>query len=131
MSDASEVRSTILELEDDRQHAMLAGDVGRLDQLLSDDLVYMHTTGDHDTKESYLAAVRDSYVEYKYLERLEEHVVVHGEVAYITGHHIGLSILDGLPRLIDSFYLAIWKVVDDRWRFCAWQSTANSRSARH
>ena len=131
MSDESEVHSVIVGLEDDRQHAMLVGDVERLDQLLSDDLVYMHTTGDHDTKESYLAAVRDSYVEYKYLERLEEHVVVHGEVAYITGHHIGLSILGGLPRLIDSFYLAIWKLVDGGWRFCAWQSTANSRSERH
>lgn len=122
---AGDVEAHIRALDDERMQAMLAADVDRLGQLLSDDLVYMHTTGDRDTKTSYLGKVRSAFVEYKYIERVEERTFVHGEVAYVTGRHIGLSVLEGQPRLMDSFFLAIWKVVGGRWRLCAWQATAH------
>jgi ketosteroid isomerase-like protein len=127
---SQEVEAAIRELDDDRMRAMIGGDADRVAELLSDDLVYMHTTGDRDTKESYLAKLRSGFVEYKYIERLEERVFVHGEVAYLTGWHIGLSILEGQPRLMDSYFLAIWKVVEGGWKLCAWQATAHLPAAR-
>ena len=50
-SDIAEIR----DLEERRYAAMKAGDIDVLEDLLHDDLAYMHSTGDLESKEGYLA----------------------------------------------------------------------------
>jgi hypothetical protein len=49
----------IRNLEDSRYAAMLAKDIDTLNFLLHDDLTYVHSTGDIDTKQSYMAGLND------------------------------------------------------------------------
>jgi hypothetical protein len=48
----------ILALEEKRFAAMVSGDLGALDALLHQDLVYTHSSAVVDTKASYLEAIR-------------------------------------------------------------------------
>jgi len=51
-NDTGSVADQIHALEVERYAAMIAGDVEALGRLLSDRLVYSHSTGDHDSKAS-------------------------------------------------------------------------------
>ena len=46
-------------LEDRRYAAMLAGDADGIADLLHDELIYMHSIGGADSKDSYLRTLRD------------------------------------------------------------------------
>ena len=92
--------------------------------------VYVHTTGDRDTKDSYLEALRSRYVYYLHLHREREAIVIQGVAAVATGRQIGLSVLDGNPGLIDSLYLAVWVRGDPGWQLFAWHATKFSLTAR-
>ena len=109
-----------------RQVAMMAGDVDALGALLSDELVYVHTTGDTDTKVSYLEAVRSGFVRYRHLEHVDQSVVVRPESVITAGRQVGLSLLRGEPRLIDSAYLSVWVLEDGVWRLGAWHATVHA-----
>ena len=54
----------IARLEEDRYGAMLDKDVAILARRLDDDLVYMHSSGVADTKESYIRGLRDGAWDY-------------------------------------------------------------------
>ncbi|WP_189338407.1 nuclear transport factor 2 family protein [Sphingobium sp. SCG-1] len=65
------LRDAIERKEDERLCALIAADVGRLDQLLSDGLIFVHPNGRVDSKANYLAnlAVRNPYLDIKVVER--------------------------------------------------------------
>lgn len=54
----------IIALEKRRYQAMLDGDLATLSDLCSDKLYYIHSNGDRDDKESYLAKVRSNVFVY-------------------------------------------------------------------
>src|SRR5262245_55168094 len=47
----------VWQLEGQRRAAQLAGDLKTLDALCAEEMTYTHTTGEVDTKKSYLAAL--------------------------------------------------------------------------
>ena len=55
-----------LALEEGRRLALLAGDVAALQDLLAQELIYVHSTGVTDTKESYVNKLSRGVL--KYLE---------------------------------------------------------------
>ena len=109
--------------EDRRYAAMLAADTAALGDLLSETLIYVHTTGDTDTRQSYLDAVRTGFVEYRHLERRDERWVIRPGLVLSAGRQLGLSLLQGKPGLIDVAYLSAWTLEDDSWRLAAWHAT--------
>lgn len=119
--------SAVRGVEDIRYAAMLAGDLDVLSEVLADGLSYTHTTGDIDTKESYLRAVADAVVQYRHLERLDERFAVHDHCVLATGRQLGLSIFRGAPRLIDSAYLAVWIPIGPHgWSLAGWHATLHA-----
>src|SRR3546814_10039307 len=78
--------AAIEHLEERRYAAMLAADTGTLEELLHDALVYMHSTGGADTKESYITGVRDGAFAYKAVERDDQTVRVHGDIGLVFNH---------------------------------------------
>ncbi len=126
MLDADEPDAVLAvrQAEDRRYAAMLAADEAGLASLLAEDLLYVHTTGDLDTKVTYLDAVRTGLVRYRHLERSEERFAVHGGTVLSTGRQVGLSIFQGKPRLVDSSYLAVWVADSTRhWQLAGWHAT--------
>ncbi len=117
------VQARVSAAEDRRYAAMVAADAAALADLLSETLIYVHTTGDADTRQSYLDAVRTRFVEYRHLERRDERWVIRPGLVLSAGRQLGLSILQGKPGLIDVAYLSAWTLEDGRWRLTAWHAT--------
>ena len=71
--------------EEQRRQAMLGGDIAALEALLSDGLVYVHSTGGRDTKTTYLNKLASGSL--KYLSLSFEDLQVHGAgpVQVVTG----------------------------------------------
>jgi ketosteroid isomerase-like protein len=102
----------------------LRGDADRLSRLLSDSLVYGHATGNVQTKEVLLTAVRTNRIKYDAYDYLEKKITrVSDELAIMTGRvHLkasaGTEHVDYTVR-----FLAVWRREDGEWRLFAYQST--------
>ena len=73
----------IHELENARYRAMVSNDLTTLEQLLSDDLIYTHSSARLDSKASYLNSLRSGKVRYVSAERQQESIVDYGKVVVI------------------------------------------------
>ena len=113
--------------EEARTAAMLALDAARLDELLDDDLTYMHSSGVTDSKTSYLDGVRGKTWEYKSIKRDDVRIAVKGDTATVFCHLMLTYHLRGEPRTVDSNALAVWTKASGRWRLLAVLSSARPK----
>ncbi|EJM22915.1 ketosteroid isomerase-like enzyme [Pseudomonas sp. GM21] len=116
----------ILDLENKRCAALGSGDLSTLGQLLSRDLLHVHTRGNSDSYESYLDYMR-SFLEVLKVERGELRVRIYGETAVMTGTQVNtarLRIGDPQVMRIESKAMQVWaKEADGQWRLAAFQAT--------
>ena len=111
-------------LEDARITAMCEQDAETLERLLSDSMVYVHSTGLVDTKESFLGHVRNGPIQYKTFERSDVEAYQATEsTAIVRGVAAAGIEFDGNPLDLNFRYLAVWAKHDGAWRFEAWQSS--------
>jgi len=114
----------ILRLEDERYAAMLAKDVKALERLLDGELVYMHSSGVADTKESYIRGLREQVWDYQRIGRTEQTVKVSGDTALVF-NRLAISIkVRGVQKELDNRALAVWVRRGGAWRLVALQSGA-------
>ena len=112
----------ILALETRRYNAMTSNDLVALAALLHDGLVYTHSSGVVDTKDSYLEALRSSRTRYLSVEQREQQVKLLGEVALVIGAtHIEVDVV-AVRKSLDLRSLAVWTATPAGWQFIAWQS---------
>ena len=71
----------IIALEDRRIEAMTKGDVQALEEILADDLIYIHTTARIDTKSSFIEAISSGRSNYRSVEREDVKVRQFGDSA--------------------------------------------------
>ncbi len=111
-------------LEDRRYAAMLAADAATLEELLHDELLYMHSTGGADTKASYLAGLRDRVFAYKKITRDDQTVRVHGDIGMVFNHMQADVVIRGNLHHLDNRLLAVWSRDGGQWRLIGLQSGA-------
>lgn len=117
----------VLTLEDARVTALCGQDADTLETLLSDSMVYVHSTGLIDTKASFLDHVRNGPIQYKTFERRDvEGYVATDSTAIIRGVAAAGIEFDGTPVDLEFRYMAVWVKHDGHWRFEAWQSSSTS-----
>ena len=119
----ADIRDTIRELESRRFRAMIEGDAGALDALLADTLVYTHSYGGADSKQTYLDGVRSKKWVYRKIERPKEDIQVHGDCVIVTGQVRIELIAEGTPKTLKSAYTDVWVKGPKGWQMTAWQST--------
>ena len=110
-------------LESRRYSAMCEGDVGTLDELLGDSLVYTHSYGGADSKASYLEGMRSKKWVYREIERPIENIQVYGDCAVVTGEVRIQLLSDGKPKTLNSRFTNVWVKGAKGWQMVAWQST--------
>lgn len=113
--------SNVLELEAARFRAMTASDVAVLAPMLSDDLVYIHTSGTVDSKTSLLGRIRSGELRYQSIEPSEQvHVREIGETAVITNS--AQMLVSG--RRFEIRYTSVYaQRRNGDWQLVSWQST--------
>jgi hypothetical protein len=123
----ADIIAAVKAADDERVAALIKADVAALDNILSAQLRYAHSSGAVDTKASYRESVathRSVYGSVEYLQRdfipaAPGIVLMEGRVLIKAGNSAQLN-------LLDLNYLAVWRLEDGRWRFLAWQSCRNA-----
>jgi ketosteroid isomerase-like protein len=114
----------LLDLDKRRCDAMVRGDIATLKQLLSPRLVYVHSHGGRDTKNSYLQALSAGAVSYRFIDHRAERVDVTGSVAVIIGTmRAEVTNRGGSTRRLHTVTTAVWSQADGSWQLLVFHAT--------
>ncbi|MCW5658648.1 MAG: nuclear transport factor 2 family protein [Burkholderiaceae bacterium] len=123
MSENRPVKSQLLTADDARYAAMIAGDLASLERMLAPQLLYCHSSGHVDTRESYLAALESGRIQYLGVHRYDEIVHPVDGVALMCGfHHLRVR-LEGEEKTLHNRFTTTWLHDEGRWLLLAWAST--------
>lgn len=115
---------TINELEALRCRALVANDLDSLAELLDEQLVHVHATGQVDGKQQYLQLVGNA-IRFLKVERKALQVRVLGDVAVASGRllqHIEFR-SSGEHRAMDVMTTQVWACEAGTWRQVSFQAT--------
>jgi ketosteroid isomerase-like protein len=125
-ADATAIRAA------DEQRCAAIGDRDRaaLSATLSEDLSYLHSTGQRDDKESYIAMSIEATP--RTVGRGETEVLLYGDVAVVRGdYQIHIEPDADYPdgRHTNASGLQVWRREEDTWRLFLHQGTAYPKPA--
>ncbi|ABB08502.1 nuclear transport factor 2 family protein [Burkholderia lata] len=113
------------ELEARRWNLILQGDAQTLSTLLSDDLLFVHSSGLSDSKQSYLSSIEAGAAVYHSADREIASVVPLGDAAFFVTGTVRMAVtLRGTPRTLHSVFTVVWRREEDTWRLALHQTTA-------
>ena len=116
-------RQKIIDLDKKRMHAMAQKDIATLNALLSDDLVYTHSTARLDTKESLIKGMESGATVYTAVEPSDVKAQDLGEAVVLTGV-ARISVLSrGNPNTFSVRFTDVYANKDGQWQMVTWQST--------
>lgn len=115
----------LLSLEHQRGRALVAKDFDALAQLISKDVVHVHTRGNVDTYDSYMHYIRN-VLEFLNVERSDLQVKLLGDTAIMTGGQVNTARLigGGEALKITSRVMQVWmRQASGSWQQVAFQAT--------
>jgi hypothetical protein len=124
---ADGLKAAVLRADDARVYAMLAADIGALDDMLAFDCLYVHSTGAVQTKAQLLGALRDGTIRYTAMRYLgAPRVRLYGnETAVLTGQmQIEVVLPDGKTLKPVLVITALYALLHERWQLVSYQSTS-------
>ena len=117
----------VREIDQGRFRAMVANDLETLAAVLADDLVYIHSDGEVDSKEEFLQLLRSGSLRYRSIEPTEVRVRTDGNTAVVTGRAKMAVTRDGSDRDFEIRYTAVYSARSHHWQLVSWQSTRIQR----
>ena len=115
---------SLKEAEINRFKVMVAKDIPGLQAVLHKDLVYFHSSGMQDSKDTYIASIASGKSSYVAITPEEMQQRVYGKTGINTGI---LTILqqaaDGAQTTIRLRFTDVFVYADKRWQMVSWQST--------
>ena len=115
------LKQEVLNAQSSRISAMIGADIGKLNDLLTYDLTYAHTTGWTETKAGYIETIKSGKINYVSFVPKDVEVRIYGEIAVLTGKvDVNLGRTDFTIR-----FLEVQRKEDGFWKLTAWQSVLN------
>ncbi len=113
----------IIDLDRERMEAMAKKDIARLNELLSDDLVYTHSSARLDTKQSLIGAMESEATVYTSV--IPSDVVAQdlGTAVVLTGAARISVTSNGNPINFGVRFTDVYVNQGGQWQVVAWQST--------
>lgn len=113
-----------LEADKLRRAAMISADIEKISSLVTDDLVYTHSSGKVDDKKSFLDAIRSGALDYEKIEPRNTVVRAKGGTVVVTGLvSITVKAPDGLKSFDARFTAVHMRNKEGNWQLMAWQTT--------
>lgn len=113
----------IIDLDKKRMHAMAQKDIATLNALLSDDLVYTHSSARLDTKKSLIAAMESGATVYTAVEPADVKAQDLGDAVVLTGSARIHVTSNGTPINFGVRFTDVYVNKSGQWQMVAWQST--------
>jgi ketosteroid isomerase-like protein len=118
----AETPEQIQALDREWAQACVQADIAKLEQILSDDLTYTHSSGRTQTKAEFIATVREGKTRYRSIEFLQSSVRVY-ENSAVSNNEVRVNLtVDGKDVTVHARFLHVW-VKHDRWQLAAHQGT--------
>ena len=112
-----------LKAEDARYAAQIGDDFAAMARLFADDLVYVHSSGAVDGKDSYIQRQRSNALRYRAMRRSDVKVRVYGCVAIITGAGNFEVTVNGKESAVSLLFHSIWAKTNSGVQFVSWEFT--------
>lgn len=118
-----DVESSIKQAELGWSSAILKNDLTQLDRILSDDLVYYHSSGLVDTKRTYLSNLQSAKFQYHFVDYEQMKIRAFGNTSVVNAKLRIKAIDNGTP--IDNLFLLTHVFVKQRgsWQLVSHQTT--------
>jgi len=119
------VEQQVIQADKDRFAAMIKVDEATLNKLISDDVVYTHSTAMVQTKKEFVDALKDGGIKYISMTASmpDVKVKVIGNIALVTGA-AAVHVFDhGAEKNIRIRYTEVHSKASGSWQLLAWQST--------
>ncbi|HCY15051.1 MAG TPA: DUF4440 domain-containing protein [Curvibacter sp.] len=113
----------VLQWEQRRRDAMLAGDAAALRELISGQVIYVHSSATRDTRDSYLKKISTGALRYLHLVLSDMQVQMVEGAALVTGRMQATVSRDGKEIPVRSAFLTVWVPEHGVWRLRAHQGT--------
>ena len=112
----------ILGLENKRYSWLISQNFDSLENSLSDQLVYIHSSGVIDNKTSYLNLLKSGNVLYKRMECFDTNVRIFENIGIITGTaHFDVVVNSSIDNINLKFH-SVWIFLGEP-KFLSWQAT--------
>lgn len=120
----SQIEQEVLDVEKQRFLAMVDEDVKMLNEIISEDLHYIHSNGSVDTKKTFIGAIENGKRSYDDITIETYKVrVYHNNTAIINAECIyHRKDGNGNPNNLKLRYTDVYVKTDQGWKFVAWQS---------
>ena len=122
MASLSVEEKAVLAVEKQRFDAQIKKNYAVLDQVLADDLIYNHSNGNSDTKQSYIQSIRDGKSKYDVINIEDLKVRVYGNTAVINGMCMIKAMNNGETINTHLKYTDVYVRNGRQWQMVAWQS---------
>ena len=113
----------IIDLDRKRMNAMAQKDVTTLKALLSDELVYTHSSARLDTKQSLIGAMESGSTVYTAVEPSDVKARDLGDAVVLTGSCRISVMSNGRPNTFGVRFTDVYANKGGQWQMVAWQST--------
>ena len=114
---------TIIALDKKRMDAMCQKDIPTLNTLLSDDLVYTHSSARLDTKQSLIGSMTSGSTVYTAIEPSDVKAQAMGDAVVLTGSARIHVMSNGKPNSFGVRFTDVYVNKGSQWQMVAWQST--------
>lgn len=116
--------TSLKQAELSRFKVMVAKDRAGLEAVIHRDLVYFHSSGVADNKDSYIASIFSGKSNYQSIDAVELATRVYGETGINTGIVNIITInAEGKEAPLKLRFTDVFVFEDGRWQMVSWQST--------
>lgn len=116
-------KDNIIAADARRREAMISGDRVQLEAVLSERLVWTHSSGATESRESFIASIVTGSVRYLELDTLAIEVIPLGDSWLCVGELAGRAERDGSEKLLRGRFLSGWTEESGMLKMVAWQTT--------
>ena len=113
----------VIDLDKKRMTAMAQKDVATLKTLLSDDLIYTHSTARLDTKQSLIGNMESGSTVYTGVEPSDVKAQDLGDAVVLTGSCRISVMSQGRPNSFSVRFTDVYANKGGQWQMVTWQST--------
>jgi Domain of unknown function (DUF4440) len=121
---AAKVIDTVRRVERERFRAMVDGNGELLEDLIADNVSYVHTNGKRESKQQVIDSIIGGRRRYRQIEVQSQDVVpLSNDVCVVTGRVLIEMEVNSGALVYPIAYTAVQAQERGRWRLIAWQAT--------
>jgi ketosteroid isomerase-like protein len=113
----------VIDLDKQRMDAMAKKDIATLNALISNDLVYTHSSARLDTKQSLIGNMEAGSTVYTSVVPSDVKAQDLGDTVVLTGSCRISVMSQGRPNSFGVRFTDVWSNKGGQWQMVAWQST--------